>query len=393
MRRTLFIMAAQVLVCVVSIALAFGRDVRLVRPDAELLDALQTASLRAEEAVVPLEGLDPVLLTRGEEAQGDEKISVTRGRFRYLFASAETRADFEREPERYEIQLGGTCARMGPAVQGNPDLFWVYKGRIYIFGSPLCVKMFKESPEKYLEPEGRPAPAAATEESLKRGRALVERAVEASGGAARLDALKSYQERGTAGAHTQQGVTTIKTSLVLAFPDRVRQERTLSFGTITNILTRGEGFTLFPRGSSELIEEQRAAIEKALSLRPLSILRARKSEGFRAAVVGASKVGGVAVEQVEVSFGGVRAVLGVEAATGRVLSLSYRGRGDSGAFGEIVLTFSDFRAVGGLTLPFKTTATFDGADEPTLGSTVESIVVNADVPAALFERPKAEGGE
>lgn len=74
---------------------------------------------QADEAVVPLEGLDPVLLSRGQEKQGDEQFSVKRGRFRYLFAGAETKAAFEREPSVYEIQLDGSCARMGPSVRGN----------------------------------------------------------------------------------------------------------------------------------------------------------------------------------------------------------------------------------------------------------------------------------
>ena len=88
------------------------------------------AAQEAAQAIVPLEGLDPVMLVAGKEAQGDEKYSATRGRFRYLFASDENKAAFEREPARYEIQSGGTCARMGPTVRGNPDLYLVHDGRL-----------------------------------------------------------------------------------------------------------------------------------------------------------------------------------------------------------------------------------------------------------------------
>jgi len=98
-------------------------------------------------SVVPLEGLDPVLLAGGKEAQGDEAFAVTRGQFRYLFAGAETKAAFEKEPGRFEIQLGGACAKMGPTVRGNPDLFLVHEGRIYIFGSEECVKAFRAKRE------------------------------------------------------------------------------------------------------------------------------------------------------------------------------------------------------------------------------------------------------
>src|SRR5678815_1684659 len=96
------------------------------------------ASSSRSESVIPLEGLDPVMLSQGKEVQGDTKYSVTRGRFQYLFASAENKAAFEKEPARYEIQLDGHCARMGAPTSGNPDLYFVHNGRIYIFGSEEC---------------------------------------------------------------------------------------------------------------------------------------------------------------------------------------------------------------------------------------------------------------
>lgn len=346
---------------------------------------------RAAEATIPLGGADPVLLVAGREEQGDEKFSVTRGRFRYLFASAENKTAFERDPARYEIQLGGTCARMGPAVQGNPDLFHVHRGRIYIFGSVECVKAFKAAPENYLETNAADAAGApVSPESLKGGRALVERAVEALGGAAKVDALVSYQEKATTATHTANGTAEVKTSTVYVFPDRVRYERALSFGTIATVLTPGESFFLAPRqAAAPMLDEQRAAFEKQFRRNLLSILRARREGIFTA--VGAGKAGEARVEQVDVKLAGFTARLGVDPATGRVLSLAYRGRGPGGVFGGIVQTFSDFRAAGGLTLPFKTEGSFNGQPEPSLSSSVESITLNGEVPPSLFEKPKPEG--
>jgi YHS domain-containing protein len=351
--------------------------------------AAQSSAARKAEAVIPLEGLDPVLLTQGTEKQGDEKFAVTRGRFRYLFAGAETKAAFEREPERYEIQLGGACARMGPSAQGNPDLFTVHKERIYIFGSPTCVKAFKAAPESFLEPD--PAPVlrpVASDESLQRGRALIEKAVEAAGGAAKIDGLASYQEQSVTSRNTPQGVAEIKTALYIVYPDQMRRERAFPFGTIADVVTRGDGFTTMPRETDDMFVEQRAAFGQEFKRRVLAILRARRGEGFKAAAMGANKAGGGAIEQVALWFDGLSLGLGIDPQTGRVQSLSYRGRGPSGAFGDITQTFSDFRAVDGLTLPFKISATFNGEAEPTLSATIESIVINGPVPQALFERPK-----
>ena len=65
--------------------------------------------------------------------------------------------------------------------------------------------------------------------------------------------------------------------------------------------------------------------------------------------------------------------LGVDPSTGRVLTLAYRGRGPGGVFGEIVESFSDFRTVEGLSLPFKVTGTFNGAADPMSGWVVRNV--------------------
>ena len=121
------------------------------------------------EALDALDGLDPVLLVGGKEVPGKSAFSVTRGNFVYLFATAETKATFERDPARYEIQLGGMCAKMGRTAGGNPADFIVHEGKIYIFGSDDCHKKFQANPAKYLITPPAPLPADA-----KRGSARTE---------------------------------------------------------------------------------------------------------------------------------------------------------------------------------------------------------------------------
>src|SRR6476659_3344972 len=92
----------------------FMRHPRLISSILFVL-ALLTATARGQgsEPLIPLEGLDPVMLSQGKEVQGDMKYKVTRGQFQYIFANAENKATFEKDPTRYEIQLEGHCARMG----------------------------------------------------------------------------------------------------------------------------------------------------------------------------------------------------------------------------------------------------------------------------------------
>ena len=118
------------------------------------------AFAQARPPAEALDGLDPVLLVQGKEVQGKSALKAIHGDFEYLFSSPETKATFEREPDRYSIQLGGMCARMGKSAGGNPSDYLVHDGRIYIFGSDGCHKKFAEAPEKYLPRPAAPFPSS-----------------------------------------------------------------------------------------------------------------------------------------------------------------------------------------------------------------------------------------
>jgi YHS domain-containing protein len=117
--------------------------------------ALSRTSARADDAKEPpavaLKGLDPILLIEGKETKGKPDLSATRDGFRYLFASEANKAKFDKDPERYAIQFHGGCAMMPESARAEPDLFTVYKERIYAFGTEGCQDAFLKEPER-----GRP---------------------------------------------------------------------------------------------------------------------------------------------------------------------------------------------------------------------------------------------
>jgi hypothetical protein len=82
-------------------------------------------------------------------------------------------------------------------------------------------------------------------------------------------------------------------------------------------------------------------------------------------------------------------VLGIDPATGRVLSQTYHGRGPGGVIGDIAINYSDFKSVDGVSLPFKIDATFDGQAYPALSATVEAAKINGEVDANSFKKPKS----
>jgi len=331
-----------------------------------------------------LEGLDPVMLAQGKEAQGEMNITVMRGQFRYMFANAANKAAFEQDPARYEIQLGGHCARMGAPTRGIPDLFTVYQGRIYIFGSGECKKQFEAAPQNFFEPEHKSATTAATPAALEKGQALIEQAVAAMGGAQLLDGLRSYQEKNIL---TPQ----VDYSYTLAFPDQARKDQRFGDYQDAAVINRatGEASLITRQNSAPLTSQHQQALWQEIGRKPLILLRARKQPDFKAAALGAGQAGETATEQVAVEVGGLAAQLGVEPKTGRILSVAYTGRGPGSVYGQVAQSFADFRTVDGLTLPFKVMASFNGQPWPQRMVTVESVVINGKLNPALFAKPAA----
>jgi hypothetical protein len=165
----------------------------------------------------------------------------------------------------------------------------------------------------------------------------------------------------------------------------VRQVTVRPNFTFVSVVSPSESFFVVNNTDTRpMSEANRAAVHKELQREPIVLLRARNRSDFKAAAAGA---GDASVERVEIELPGFNTTLGIDPATGRVLSQTYRGRGPGGVVAEIVINYSDFRAVEGFSLPFKIVATFDGQPYPALSATIEATTVNAPVDPASFKKP------
>jgi len=341
----------------------------------------QQSPAGAEEVLL---GFDPILLIDGREELGQEALAVVHDGYKYLFATEANRRTFERDPARYAVQLGGVCARMGDTVGGDADNYAVVDGRIYLFGSQDCRKAFTADPAKYLEPETTPVEAGA--EAAARGRALVDTAAEAVGGA--LDRLSSYRLEYVRRIPRADTVEERRGSVSILLPDRLRDETIYpNFGPAAEVLAGDEAFQASPRGVRDFHSGARDALVARLARQPVVLLRQRHTSDFSAAWTDDEVVGGRTVSRVDVSVGGVRATLGIDAASGRLSSLTWIGRGPQGVVGEITVRYADFRTAGGLTLPHRAEASFAGEPLPNQSWTAEAIRVNAGVTPDMFARP------
>ena len=337
-------------------------------------------------AIEALDGADPVLLVQGKDVFGKADLKVVRGRYVYLFSSPETKAAFEREPEKFEIQLDGLCARMGKGAMGNPSDFLVHEGKIYVFGSDDCHKRFAEAPAKYLPPAAAPMPAGA--EAARKGRALIERAVAALGGA-RLDALTTYVESASQVVTRDGGEVRITTKTTWRFPDAIRLDRTMKnaqrSGSSAMLMTPegawfiGQGGRAFPMAAPA-----RRSTEPDYWRHPVVLLRSRSDRDFAAAALGAATVEGATVDRVRVRHRGVDVTLAIDPSSGRLVSSTYVDRNADGQYGTYTLLYSGHRDIEGLNVPFAVRSLFNGEPDASQTWTIDSVATNVDLDPALF---------
>lgn len=338
-----------------------------------------------------LDGVDVVVLAKqGKEVFGKSAFRSTHERFAYLFVSAENKAEFDGAPEKYAVQMGGLCARMGGTVLGNPSDYVLHEGRIYVFGSDTCRKLFIESPSKYIPREAAPWPAA---DGGAKGKVLLEKAAAAHGGT-RLDAATSYTESSITIQKRPSGDVSIVTKNIWKFPGSVRSERTVPLAqgpqTFSTIITPaevwGSGQGRHSPAPATLVPAIRANAFRAL----VPILKMRRDAGVRIAAAGPESIGGVPVERVRVATGSMDVILNIDPATGRVHSMSYYDRADQGAWGDIVIAFDDYRTVDGILVPFRETASANGVPLPNLTRTLDSAAFNTPLDPSLFVMPRGE---
>lgn len=337
------------------------------------------------EATTVLQGLDPVELIEGKEVKGLESISVVRGYYRYLFSNEGNKQRFVESPEEHQIQFGGGCGRMGSlSGVGNPDRFYVFNRRIYIFASEGCRNSFKAAPEKHLEAPDPPPTGSPAEQ--KRAQELLGLALRGMGGAAKVDAVKTYQAKIKLGYKQGDKLTEYGQTKSIAFPGQYRDEYDWGTSKTGEIMLPGLAVSFDSKRAWEREEPVRAALTRAFYREPLAILKARKAKNFTAVAAGRGKIGDAEVEYLKVGIDGATSTLAIDPQSGKILQIAYRDR--QNVFGDVVQTFSDFRPVDGLNLPFKVEKSFDGKPVASPSIAYQSIALNGNLDEALFRKPQ-----
>ncbi len=261
--------------------------------------------------------------------------------FQYQKAVAEvTKADVLRVAKRY----------LSPE-----DFAIVAVGKQSDFGRPLAELNLPVTPIDLTIPEPEQERAAADASTLAQGVELLKRAQQAMGGVDKLAAVTDLTQFTQVSLQGPQGAMQVKQENYWIAPDKFRQNQVLPFGKMSAYYDGEGGWLASPQGTQPMpppvVEQVRAQLMRFLP----GLLLSDRNEKRQVNLAGEG-----AIEITEEGGNSVR--LHLDPDTGLPAKLSYQAAQMRGPAQDMVDTFSDWRAIGGIQMPFMAKVSRGGAD-------------------------------
>ena len=244
----------------------------------------------------------------------------------------------------------------------HPEQFkLVVVGKASDFDEPLDVLNRPVTKLDITIPEPAVELSAADAESLARGKAVLERAQAAAGGAEVIASIKDISAKLTMKPEGRD--MTISQNLKVVLPDVMRQETRMPFGQLTIYAGPEGGWGKTPQGQIALPEPQmRQAQGELFRFRPVLLLSDRDPDRT-VNFVEESEVNGAPAEVIEIAGKQGQSVrLWIGKTTGDLLKTAYQGAALSGPATDVEEIYSDFRETGGYRTPFMIHVRQNGKD-------------------------------
>jgi zinc protease len=228
------------------------------------------------------------------------------------------------------------------------------------------------------------AATAATPEALERGKAILLAGAEAAGGAA-LARVESLGLTAKLKIFTPQGEFEADSKATVMFPDRMRSDVTLPFGTITQGFDGKVTWAGSPQGVREMPASENAESLRNIALMVgLGVFREAMAGNAQAALLGEEEVQGHKFIALEWAGPSGPVKLYFDPQTRLLSGVRYRSTSVQGTFESLSL-WSDFRAVEGVQIPFRAVNYRDGSKF--IEQTVTEVKMNPPLDPATFAKP------
>ena len=228
--------------------------------------------------------------------------------------------------------------------------------------------------------------AAATPESIAKGKALLRAVRQAMGGAA-LDQVKDYTTIASLTISMPQGELALKMESTMSFAGRMLTKMSTPMGEMVQGFDGQAMWVRTPQGAQDMPASQRAELEGGFFRDTLSLLRNAENPAYIVQALGPSEVDGKPAEGVAVSDPArkLQLRLWVDPKTNLLVKKTYVAA-LLGPPGEIEEIYSDYREAGGLKLPFKILLNRSGKK---FGEqTITEIKINPGVAESAYKKPQ-----
>lgn len=227
-----------------------------------------------------------------------------------------------------------------------------------------------------------PVPEA-TDQSLVKGRAFMDRGIAACGGPVAFKAIKTVQWRGSVTAVMPQGEMAMEVQTIVALPDRMRTDTTTPMGEMSQILNGDQAWMVSPQGTMPVPAQMADELTANLWRNVAYLFAYGDQEGLVVQHLGTEDVEGVKTEVLLVTPEDSKSLkLYLDAGTMVPMKLTYQGMGMMGP-AKTEEIFSDFRDVSGVRLPFKSVIYQDG--KRVQETHISEILINIPVDESRFE--------
>ncbi len=238
----------------------------------------------------------------------------------------------------------------------HPDqMALVVVGKPSDFDQPLASLGQPVSDLDITIPQPKQERAQANPESMKLGRAALERAQKAAGGAEKLAAVKDASYSASSQITSPMGSLAVKQKVSAIFPSTLRQENDLPFGKIVVYTDGKTGWLQTPQGQTPIPPPQLQQARGETFRMDETLLLSDRDSTRTVNFVRKDKVGDREADVIEIAGpGGDQVTVYIDTASGAVLKKEYLGQAMAGSPAKIEETYDDFREVNGVKAPFKT---------------------------------------
>jgi len=222
-------------------------------------------------------------------------------------------------------------------------------------------------------------------ESNPEGKALATKVVVALGGAEKINSVKSLKSAFTLEQKTGPMPGQIQAESTIVYPDHMKVDMTMQQGSFSMIISPTAAFVTSGGQVVQELPPSRRDESMAQLRRDLIYIAQHVSDpAFTFSASGTEKSGDLSMAVVDVSGPGVDMRWFVDPQSGRIIRETYQSMGRSGPE-NTETTFSDWRPVEGLNLPFHRANKQNGEDSST--SQFTSVQLNPQVDPKVFEKP------